>query len=57
MTGAVAAITVTGTIYGAQLKTDQEVKQVCLYPCYMPSSSSYINTLLAHFCNVVSGNT
>jgi cell division protein FtsX len=27
MTGAVAAITVTGTLYGAGLKTDQEVKQ------------------------------
>ncbi|KAF2622674.1 hypothetical protein BU25DRAFT_300362, partial [Macroventuria anomochaeta] len=27
MTGAVAAITVTGTIYGAGLKTDREVKQ------------------------------
>lgn len=31
MTGAVAAITVTGTLYGAGLKTDQEVKQVRLY--------------------------
>lgn len=28
MTGAVAAITVTGTFYGAGLKTDQEVKKV-----------------------------
>jgi hypothetical protein len=30
MTGAVAAITITGTIYGAGLKGEQEVKQVCL---------------------------
>ena len=29
MTGAVAAITITGTIYGAGLKGQQEVKQVC----------------------------
>lgn len=29
MTGAVAAITVTGTIYGAGLKGQQELKQVC----------------------------
>ena len=28
MTGAVAAITITGTIYGAGLKGEQEVKQV-----------------------------
>ncbi|CAO2651167.1 Nn.00g094640.m01.CDS01 [Neocucurbitaria sp. VM-36] len=27
MTGAVAAVTITGTIYGAGLKGDQEVKQ------------------------------
>ena len=30
MTGAVAAITVTGTIYGAGLKSDQDVKRVRL---------------------------
>lgn len=29
MTGAVAAITITGTIYGAGLKGQQELKQVC----------------------------
>ena len=29
MTGAVAAITITGTIYGAGLKGQQDVKQVC----------------------------
>ncbi|KAJ4994472.1 hypothetical protein SVAN01_00301 [Stagonosporopsis vannaccii] len=29
MTGAIAAITVTGTFYGATLKTDQEVRKVC----------------------------
>ena len=28
MTGAVAAITITGTIYGAGLKGEQELKQV-----------------------------
>lgn len=28
MTGAVAAITITGTIYGAGLKGQQEIKQV-----------------------------
>lgn len=27
MTGAVAAVTITGTIYGAGLKGDQEIKQ------------------------------
>lgn len=31
MTGAVAAITVTGTIYGAGLKTDQELKHVRIH--------------------------
>jgi hypothetical protein len=31
MTAAVAGITITGTIYGAGLKTDREVKQVCLF--------------------------
>lgn len=31
MTAAVAGITVTGTIYGAGLKTDREVKQACLF--------------------------
>lgn len=30
MTAAVAGVTITGTIYGAGLKTDREVKQVCL---------------------------
>ena len=30
MTGAVAAITITGTIYGAGLKGQQDLKQVCL---------------------------
>ena len=30
MTAAVASITITGTIYGAGLKGQQEVKQVCL---------------------------
>lgn len=29
MTAAVASITITGTIYGAGLKGQQEVKQVC----------------------------
>jgi hypothetical protein len=29
MTGAVAAVTVTGSIYGATLKDDQDVKKVC----------------------------
>jgi hypothetical protein len=29
MTGAVAAVTITGTIYGATLKDDTEVKKVC----------------------------
>jgi hypothetical protein len=28
LTGSVAAITITGTVYGAQLKTDQERSQV-----------------------------
>ena len=37
MTGAVAAITVTGTIYGAGLKTDSEVKQVMHCPTPMIS--------------------
>lgn len=32
MTGAVAAITVTGTIYGADLKGYQDAKQVCRCP-------------------------
>jgi hypothetical protein len=30
MTGAVAAVTITGTIYGAGLKEDKDVHQVCL---------------------------
>ena len=29
MTGAVAAVTITGTFYGAGLKGEHEVKQVC----------------------------
>jgi hypothetical protein len=29
ITGAVTAITITGTIYGASLKDDVEVKKVC----------------------------
>jgi hypothetical protein len=29
MTGSVTAITAAGTIYGAGLKTDQDVKKVC----------------------------
>jgi hypothetical protein len=28
LTGSVAAITITGSVYGAQLKTDQELSQV-----------------------------
>jgi hypothetical protein len=35
MTGAVAAITITGTIYGAGLKGRQDVKQVCLITAYV----------------------
>jgi hypothetical protein len=42
MTGAVAAITVTGTLYGAGLKTDQEVKQVCPYS--VPQNTFHSNT-------------
>lgn len=34
MTGAVAAITISGSIYGAGLKADREVKQVRLYISY-----------------------
>jgi hypothetical protein len=29
ITGAVAAVTISGTIYGAGLKGDHDVKQVC----------------------------
>jgi hypothetical protein len=29
LTGSVAAITITGTVYGAQMKIEQEKKQVC----------------------------
>jgi hypothetical protein len=35
MTGAVAAITITGTIYGAGLKGRQDVKQVCLITAHV----------------------
>lgn len=31
MTGAVTAVTITGTIYGASLKGDQELQQVSLH--------------------------
>ena len=34
MTAAVAGITITGTIYGAGLKTDREGKQACLLPTH-----------------------
>lgn len=37
MTGAVAAITITGTFYGAGLKTDQEVKKVRRHHYPVPS--------------------
>ena len=43
LTGAVAAITITGTIYGAGLKGDQEVKQVrynhSSSPIYIPHAA------------------
>ena len=35
MTGAVAAITITGTMYGAGLKGQQDVKQVCSVIAYI----------------------
>jgi len=31
MTAAVAGVTITGTVYGAGLKTDRDVNQVCLF--------------------------
>jgi hypothetical protein len=55
MTGAVAAITITGTIYGAGLKGWQDVKQVCLviaqtlepgHLCYYHPSYLCILTLI-----------
>lgn len=50
MTGAVAGVTITGTIYGATLKSDQDVKKVdhpCLSLSYLLQSSCseyYANT-------------
>ena len=41
MTGAVAAITVTGTIYGADLKGYQDAKQVCRCPLICKHASTY----------------
>lgn len=38
-TGAFAAITIAGTIYGAGLKTQQEVKVVCAFSLYCLSLS------------------
>jgi hypothetical protein len=45
MTGAVAAVTITGTIYGATLKEDLGVTRVC-HRLFLPSctwSGSYLD--------------
>lgn len=45
MTGAVAGITVTGTIYGAGLKTRQEYNQVCSHLCATQSFLSCVQII------------
>lgn len=48
LTGAVTAITIAGTLYGAGIKTNQEVAQVCGYlHCEIDNNKQFCTQLCA----------